>query len=379
MGVEEGAEIVYVGYVGGAGGEAVQLLELAAGVAAQGKRVTLVAPDLLAMETMATRYKNSPNLTIALTPLIRYGRVAQDPRDVLRLLQKHRAPVTHLYTGDIAIPRMTLMALEVLRPPRVFATIQSAYAGDMPVGSRRARYWASAARRRLAAVICPSRHGRDSQVAYGVPAEKAVTIPNSADTRRCASGDGGIARRALGLAADTPLIVFTARLHEQKRPGDALAAFVRLAQSDPDVHIAFVGTGPLEGEVKEAAEKSGLAPRIHFAGFQTNIPDWLAAATVWILPSEAENFSLGVIEALAAGCAVVATNCRGNDEILRHEHNSLLAPVGDIDGLSNGLRRLLHDPALHARLRHAARTTAQDYDTSVIAAQHLRLYDGASA
>jgi hypothetical protein len=71
----------------------------------------------------------------------------------------------------------------------------------MPVGSPRARFWARAAARRFHAVICPSRHGRAAQIAYGLPAERVVTIPNSVPVATFAGGDGAVARRALNLPA----------------------------------------------------------------------------------------------------------------------------------------------------------------------------------
>ena len=69
---------------------------------------------------------------------------------------------------------------------------------------------------------------------------------------------------------------------------------------------------------------------MRLAGYQTNVADWLAAATVWLLPTERENFSVAVLEALAAGCAVLSTTCPGNDEVLTDRENRGLFPVGDI-------------------------------------------------
>jgi glycosyltransferase involved in cell wall biosynthesis len=80
---------------------------------------------------------------------------------------------------------------------------------------------------------------------------------------------------------------------------------------------------------------------------------------VWLLPTEAENFSLAVLEALAAGCAIVSTPCRGNDEVLVHDQNALLAPVGDVDALAGCLRCLLADRARRERLRDGARRTSR--------------------
>ncbi len=369
-------DIVFVGYVGGLGGEAIQPLELAAGLALRGARVTVAFPALPKVSELFAGYQNRPNLTLVETPFIRYDTFAQKPADVLKLLAPYKnADILHLHTGDIALPRMTLLALETLRPAHAFATIQCARE-EMPRGGMRARYWASAANRLFQNIVCPSAHGKRSQVAYGVRPDKAVVIYNGADVVRYASGNGAGSREMLGLTEDTPLVVFTARLHEQKRPLDSINAFGKVASEFPAAHFALVGDGPLEADCRARVDALNLANRIHFLGFQSAVPDWLAASTVWILSSVAENFSLGLVEALAAGCAIVATNCPGNDEVLRDNENALVAPVGAVDTLADGLRRLLGNPDLRARLQKNAPVSAQEFSRDKMVERHLLCYDG---
>ena len=218
-------DVVYLGYVGSVGGDTLQMFQLAAGMAARGLRVRVIVPAVENTRIVAARFAGE-NLTVERTSLIRFG-LLQNPLNVLRLVSdaSRAAPVLHIHTGDIAVPRVTLLALDVLRLPRAFATIHHPYPEDMPVGSPRARYWAGAANRRFHAVISPSRHGRDAQVAYGVASARARVIPNSVCIEKYASGDGARARAALGIGSDAPLVVFTSRLHKQKRALDALAAF----------------------------------------------------------------------------------------------------------------------------------------------------------
>ncbi len=150
-----------------------------------------------------------------------------------------------------------------------------------------------------------------------------------------------------------------------------------MGERRPDAHFVFVGGGTLEAAVRERAAASGLGPRLHFAGHQTNVPDWLAAATVWFLPTEAENFSLAVLEALAAGCPILSTLCRGNDEVLLPEENALTTDVGDVAGMAAALERLLADPALRTRLGAAARQTAQGFTRERMVDKHLACYNEA--
>lgn len=376
--VREIGEVVHIGYVGGTGGDAAQTFELAAGQAAMGLPVTLVVPQLPRVEKMALPYQNRPNLRLILSPLIQFDQVSQNPTAVWKLLRDYRAPILHLHTGDIAIPRMTLLALELLRGPKVIATVHNAYP-EMPFGSLRARYWTSAASRRLAQVVSPSQHGRQTQRDYGIPEAKTRCIYNGIDTERFASGDGMVARRQLGVDETTPLVISTARLHPQKRPLDAIDAFARIAGDAREARLVMVGTGPLSEEAQARAAHHNLTDRIHFMGHQFNIPDWLAAADIWLTTSDAENFSISVIEAMAAGKAIVGTYCKGNDEIFTQDDNALTAPVGDIAGLADGILCLLRNPHLRARLGQTARATAARFSREEMVRQYLDCYREALA
>jgi glycosyltransferase involved in cell wall biosynthesis len=95
---------------------------------------------------------------------------------------------------------------------------------------------------------------------------------------------------------------------------------------------------------------------------------------VWILPTERENFSVAVLEALAAERAVLSTSCPGNDEILIDGSNAAVFAVGDIAGGTAQLRTLLADEALRARLGMAGAVTAGQHTTERMVEGYRRLY-----
>ena len=368
-------DITYLAYVGEKGGDAVQAFELARGMAQTGVNVKLIVPELPGLRAKASDYTaQNATLRIECTPLIRYDTFAQNPADVFRLIAPLRnAPILHIHSGDICPPRLSLMTLDILRPRALFATIHAAQP-DMPVGGKRAAYWASIVRRRFQAVFCPSKHGREIQNEYGVPTEKTRAIYNGVDTTHYAGGNASVARAQLGLAADVPLVLFLAGFRQQKRPLDALHAFARACEKIPTAHFAMIGNGPLEEFVKQEASGLFCASHIHFVDHVTNVPDYLAACDIWFLPSEAENFCLGVLEALSAGCAVVATNCVGNDEVLVHDENALLANVGDVALLGDHLAHVLSSAALRARLQTAAQKTAAGYSLEAMTNHYKHAY-----
>jgi glycosyltransferase involved in cell wall biosynthesis len=298
----------------------------------------------------------------------------QNPWDLLRFFaQQRQRGILHLHTGDSCLPRQALLAMRLLRYPRAFVTIHSPYDALRP-GEARANFWAKAVARQCHTVCCPSNRSSQLQRNYGLDPVRVETIPNGVDIARYRGGNPSVAWQTLGVAPNTPLVVFTSRLDPQKRPEDALNAFASIADQFTDALLVFVGGGSLEQSLKERAIESGLGERVRFVGHQNNIPDWLAATTVWTLPTESENFSLAVLEALAAGCPILTTLCPGNDEILIDGDNALTVPVGDTAALAQGMRRLLADASLRQRISAGAARCIGHYSAERMIERYIATY-----
>ena len=297
----------------------------------------------------------------------------QNPWHLVRLLRGLDASVLHIHTGDSCIPRSASLALAVAEHPPTCVTIQSPFDNITP-RSLRARLWVYAARRQVKAVVSPSDRSTAFQRRCGIPSELAVTIRNSVDLQVMGAGDGTGPRADLGLGPDDPLILFCSRIDSQKRPVDAVRIFAAVAAEFPSAVLAFVGRGDQETAVSSEAARRGLSSRVRILGYHTDIPNWLAAATVWLLPTERENFSVALLEALAAGCPVLATWCPGNDEILEDEKNALTFPVGDIETGAVALRRLLRSRSLRAILREGALAAAREHSLPRMVDRYQELY-----
>jgi glycosyltransferase involved in cell wall biosynthesis len=368
-------DVTYVGFLTGHGGDAVQMLHLARGVHERGARVRIVVP---AVETSVGFAEQCAHLGIDCerTPLIRadLSGPKQDLRSMFALERSVETAVVHFHTGNSCLPRSLMLALMATRARRGFVTLQSPYETITP-RSARARFWAATASRRFHAVVSPSDHGSAFQRACGLPSARVATVRNAIDSRAIASGDGSGPRRELGLGKRDPLVVFSSRLDGQKRPVDALRMFAGVADEFPTAALVFVGTGVESASVLSAAGEYGLADRVHLVGHRPDVADWLAAATVWVLPTERENFSVAVLEALAAGCPVLSTTCPRNTEVLVDDDNALTFGVGDVAGGTLALRRLLADPELRRRLSNRGVECARAYSVDRMVDDYWDLYD----
>ena len=370
----EQQDVVYIGFVLGHGGDALQMLALADGVQGRGSRVKIVVPAGEHSVTYKQRCEDA-GVTCERSDLLvadMHGSRQHMP-SLIRLLRSVDAPIVHFHTGNSILPRSMLAALEVLRYRRTFVTLQSPYE-TIDATSLRARFWSTLGRRRFHAVVSPSDHGTAFQRRCGMPAALTVTIRNSIDVAAMSGGDAGVARAQLGVDADSPIVLFSSRMDSQKRPVDAVRAFARVAADHPRALLVFMGSGDEEPSVRVAASEAGLSDRVHLVGYQTNVADWLAAATVWILPTERENFSVAVLEALAAGCPILSTPCPGNDEVLVDGQNALIFPVGDVDTASQRLALLLDDEVLRRNLSARARVDSEAFTVQRMVERYEQLY-----
>ena len=139
------------------------------------------------------------------------------------------------------------------------------------------------------------------------------------------------------------------RLHENKAHDVSLQALAQL----PDAWLWIAGVGPLEAKLKGMAEALGVADRVRFLGWRTDASALYRTADVCVFPSRYEPLGNVVIQAWAHGLPVVAAESQGPKALIRDGEDGLLVPVDDADALAAGVRRLLAEPMLRARLAAA--------------------------
>lgn len=174
-------------------------------------------------------------------------------------------------------------------------------------------------------------------------------VPNGVDLELFQISDRAEARAGLGLHADGPLVLVVGHLIERKDPLLALEAF--LAGAPRGARLAFVGRGPLEAELAAGVAARGAGDRVQLVGEKqpAEIAQWLAASNLLLLTSHREGRPNVVLEALAAGRPVVATEAGGTREVLPEPR--MLATSRNAAGIGEHISALLQDPPQPESLR----------------------------
>ncbi|SOD63158.1 Glycosyl transferases group 1 [Streptomyces zhaozhouensis] len=175
---------------------------------------------------------------------------------------------------------------------------------------------------------------------------------------------------------ENKLVVTAGRLVAQKRYDVLIDAFARLRDDFPDWELRIYGRGPLREPLLEQVERLDLGGRVRLMGAVAPIDTEWAKGAIGAVSSSWESFGLTIVEAMACGLPVVSRDCPyGPAEIITPGEDGVLVPMDEGDeGLAEGLRRLMADPALRARMAENAVATAARYEPAVVAEAYEELF-----
>ncbi len=212
-----------------------------------------------------------------------------------------------------------------------------------------------------------------AQSLEGVPAHRIRVIHNGVD----------VADIAPRLSAQPGWrVVHVARLNIVKDQATLLRAARLVLDREPRFRLDLVGDGEMRPELERLAAELCLGDAVRFHGFHDDVRPFLAAADLFVLSSLSEGIAITLLEAMAAGLPVVATDVGGNSEVVVHDETGLLVPVGNPAALADGLLRMLGDPAAAGRMGRAGRervatnfalkTTIDEYESLYLELLHRR-------
>ena len=206
----------------------------------------------------------------------------------------------------------------------------------------------------------------------GIDAAKDLGDPQS----RGRAGDGWFSDRSEAIPRDVPVVVSAGRIAYQK-DFPTLVEAIRLAVRGTPLRCYILGAGRRRPELEDLIERSGLAGIVNLCGFQSDPWRFMRCADVFALASRYEGFGNVLIEAMACGAPVVATDTDGARDIVQRGENGLLVPVGDACAMADAIVALVRDRGLRSRLAADARRRAMDYDAVAVAARFGSLISSA--
>ncbi|MCE5231191.1 glycosyltransferase family 4 protein [bacterium] len=218
------------------------------------------------------------------------------------------------------------------------------------------------------------------------PAGRAETIGNGVDTKRFFPDQFSKetldeARRELGIRDGDYIIVMIGRLVREKGYFEFLEAMAAVRKTHSNARALIIGSALVSDHddaahgIRGHANELGLGDGAIFAGLRSDVPRLLALGDIFCLPSWREGMPRSIIEAMAAGLPVVATDIRGSREEVVHGETGLIVPVRNAEALASALTQLAADPEKARRMGEAGRRRAVDlYDEQrVIERQMVRL------
>jgi glycosyltransferase involved in cell wall biosynthesis len=211
-----------------------------------------------------------------------------------------------------------------------------------------------------------------------VPASRVRVILNGVDVARFAGGgdDRRTTRRALDIDDEAWVIGTIATLRPQKNHTLLLEAFARVARAVPAARLVLAGGGPLAETLEERSRALGVRDQVYFLGSRLDAPALLRAFDTYCLSSHYEGLPLTILEAMAAGCPIVATRVLGIAEVVRDGETGLLVSPDNPAALADALLRVRAAPALAARLVGAGRVWVQGHgDVGTMTHAYERLYE----
>ncbi len=303
---------------------------------------------------------------------------------VRRVARDTRATLLH---GHWLVPGGVLVAAAGLDVP----VVVSLHGSDVFLVERHRGVRAAtvAALRRIDWITACSHDLASRAAAVGAASDRIEVVPYGVDASRFRpdSGMRDAVRARYGLGP-ADLVLFTAGRFVRKKGFEYLIdAVAQLAPRRPDLRLVIAGGGDLDEELRTRAREADLTDRVRFAGVlaQDDVAACLAAADVAVMPSvhdaagNVDGLPNTVMEAIASGTALVATNVGGIPSVVVDGRTGLLVPEKDAVALASAIDRLAGDPALRAALGAAARETALSERTwATVAGQFERVYERAS-
>ncbi|MCH8250892.1 MAG: glycosyltransferase [Planctomycetes bacterium] len=246
-----------------------------------------------------------------------------------------------------------------------------------PLGASQRRK-ARLAMRAGARFACVSQSGREQlETEAGIPGARISVIPNGVDKGvfgRRVNQSRSATRNAFGFRHGDIVVGIVGSLTPVKGHAILLRAFASAIRSQPQLHLLIVGDGLLRGELVEQVLALRLGEHVRFAGQIDNVPAVLAGFDMYVCASHSEGMSNALLEAMAAGLPIIATDVGDNARVLRDGVDGRIVAAADVDRLASEIVVLARDPDKRRTFAAAARARVDRFDFAECVRAYERLY-----
>jgi len=222
-------------------------------------------------------------------------------------------------------------------------------------GSRRTRIFRASLDRASHVVALSGRTSLDLRETFALPPEKVSVVPNGIEQSVfCPCEDRMALRRELGLPEHVLLVGCAGRLHRHKSHETTIEAVALARKQGVAIALVLVGEGAQRAELESAARRFGVEDAVIFSGARRPVVPWIQNLDLFVLPSIWEGQPLALLQAVACGVPVLASNIEGNTAVLAQDHPGLF-PAGDAASLSKLLAAAARDGGFLEQLRQSQR------------------------
>lgn len=301
-----------------------------------------------------------------------------------RLMRRERFAVVHVHTPVAAA--VGRLAARFARTPIILSTAHGFFFHElMPLWARRAHTWIEKllCRGCTDALFTQSTEDHDTAVRERfLPADRIFRIGNGVDVRLFSAPPGRDLRPELGLLPSDQVVGFIGRLVREKGVEELLEAMAEVIVNIPTAKLLISGDTlksdrdrHTKDHMTRIIQQHNLTTAVKFAGFREDIPQVLSAMDLFVLPSHREGMPRTILEAMAAGRPVVATDIRGSREEVVDGVTGLLVPVRNPSALAEAISRLLMNREEATHMGEAGRRRAQEsFDEKMVVKHQVAIY-----
>ncbi|MEJ2745458.1 MAG: glycosyltransferase [bacterium] len=290
-----------------------------------------------------------------------------------RFLRREKIDVvhTHLFGGDV----WGRTAAALAGVPLVVSSLQAVDLW-LTVYQRALERWTARFAHRLIAASDAVKDFYASTV--GIPMEKISVVCNGVDCAKLpAMVDRSAKFRDLGIPDNAPLVTVACRLEAQKDLQTWLRAARRISRDMPEVEFLIAGEGSRRRELEKLSLALGISDRVHFLGLRYDVDEILSISDLVMFSSRFEGLSLALLEAMASGKAVVATDIAENRTVIVQDRTGVLIAPRNHEAFAEAAIRLLGDERKRRRLGEAASMIVRErYGIERCVEEILAIYEG---